>query len=708
MKIANKILFFLLVVICMKALSLQTFATEEYNIEVSNNLEFNNAIERINNTSEGSFIIKLTSDIEINTITIDSPCEVTIIGNDHDLVLAQNSSIHVAKGSKLNLGLENENSTLTIKGDGTNSDVPGLLYIEGTCNMYNGVTLKDREGSNYFGGGVTVHAGKFHMYGGTIENCGISGGSVCYGGGIAVVYGGSFIMDDGKIQNCYATSDHLDDYDPNRCFTAIGGGVFVSGGSSFVMNGGTISNNTSTNMGGGIAIMSSCEEVSSGFGNLDSSVEIYGGTIENNSSENGAGIFASAYYYAYASGICSSTPTISESEKQGLYISNAKILQNNANEEYGLGGGLFVVMLKSPAIVNISNTSFKNNTASIGGAIMSYGYWTNMNIDKSTITSNNAKSYGGGFATQSNTSGGKTTITNTVLCNNIADKAASDVYVNNSNLALQSALDMNSIYLGEPSDVYNEKIDGWYVDNEDSRYSTQTKDERTEYQDYTNIEEGKKVCLISAARPSLAKVTFANEDGTEIYKEDWYKFGTDAKDIELPTATKESDDTYDYVFDSWSPEVKDVTENTVYTANFKKMYKSIKAKYEFSSSTQDTSLPSEVMALLPSDETSYPRDNDITAIIPSKTEVEVDGGKWTFKGFDKDTITASMENADDNGNVKFVGYWEYTENTNEPIVNENNNDSPKTGDESHIFLWTVILLVSSITSIKAIKYNKNV
>ena len=42
------------------------------------------------------------------------------------------------------------------------------------------------------------------MLGGTIENCGIDGGSVCYGGGVAVIYGGSFVMDAGEITNCYA------------------------------------------------------------------------------------------------------------------------------------------------------------------------------------------------------------------------------------------------------------------------------------------------------------------------------------------------------------------------------------------------------------------------------------------------------------------------------------------------------------------------
>ena len=87
-------------------------------------------------------------------------------------------------------------------------------------------------------------------------------------------------MDGGAIQNCYAESDYIDYFDPAQCFTAVGGGVFVSGGSSFVMNDGTISNNKATNMGGGIAVVASYEEVLQGRGNLKSAVEIKGGTVK--------------------------------------------------------------------------------------------------------------------------------------------------------------------------------------------------------------------------------------------------------------------------------------------------------------------------------------------------------------------------------------------------------------------------------------------
>ena len=132
---------------------------------------------------------------------------------------------------------------------------------------------------------------------------------------------------------------------------------------------------------------------------------------------------------------------------------------------------------------------------------------------------------------------------------------------------------MNELYLGKPDDVTNKKIDGWYLDNENARYATQTKEQRTECANYASIGSDGKVYLIAAAKPSLVKITFANEDGTTIYSEDWYEIGTKADQITVPTPTKPSDDKYDYVFDSWHQEITDATEDAVYKAQFKKVPK---------------------------------------------------------------------------------------------------------------------------------------
>ena len=683
-KLNRMMLGILLVVLSLSVTPKAAFAENKTAtvIEVGNEAEFNNAISTVNSASEGEYVISLTDNVEIGGASIQSPCPVTLLGNGHTLTVAQYASIHVAEGAKVRLGSEKDGDLKICGVSEQSNDVPGLLHIKGTCEMYSGVLLSGREGNNYFGGGVTVEGGTFYMHGGVIEKCGIRGGTICHGGGVAVIYGGQFIMDGGEIKECYATSYDSGWIAHPRGFAGVGGGVFVSGGSSFVMNGGTIWENTATNMGGGIAVMASLNEiVDGGWGHLQSSVEIKGGTVKNNSAQTGAGVFASAYYYCAAYGICAPTPDIGQAENPGLYIDNAQILDNKAqildnNVETpdkkdhtadGMGGGVFVSGLNSPAVVHIGNhTVIQRNTAAVGG----------------------------GFAAKQNTSGGQMTITNTVLCNNIAGKAASDVYLDRAPLMLPSAEAMNALYLGKPDDVYNHKIDGWYIDKETSRYTAQTKEQRATYAGAGDSVIGGtgEVYLIAAAKSALAKITFTDEDGNVIYAESWHPHGTPADQIPLPKAEKASDDTYDYIFEAWRPEIKDVTGHAVYKATFKRVFKKFNAKYQFNSVSDGKRLPDEVMDLLPADTNDYRHEQSITAIAPSKTVVEVEGGQWVFKGFEKDTIPATMEHADDTGNVTFVAHWEFVQTT--PIP-EGNINLPQTGDNSDIALWSALLAVSA-------------
>ena len=657
-------------------------------IEVDNSGKFDNAVATVNNATSGEYVIELTDDIQTGGASFTSSRPVSIVGNGHTMTLGQYSSISVQSGAQLNLGAADGSDTLRISGGNEQSnDVPGLLHIQGACNMYPGVTIADRKGDNYFGGGVTVQGGTFHMYGGTIDNCGITGGSICYGGGVAVIYGGSFIMDGGEIKNCYATSSFkASDYGmDSRIITSAGGGVYVSGGSSFVMTGGTISNNKANEMGGGVAVVASIEEIiNGGWGNLQSSAQILGGTISGNEANDGAGVLASAYFYAQAYGLCAPTPSVGAAEKPGLFLKNATITNNTANQDEGYGAGVLAVMMKSPAAAEIRDCTITKNSAAVGGGVASYGNFTSLTIDGCTITGNKATNYGGGFAAESNSGeGAGTTITNAKLCNNSAGKAASDVYLNDSAAKLSSASDMNELYLGKPDDATNQKIDGWYLDDETSRYADQSKSERNEYANYGNIEPGNKVCLIGANNPTLAKVTFTNEDGSLIYSEKYYAVGTKADQIAIPIPTKPSDDTYNYYFDSWHTKIGDVTGDVVYKAQFKRVFKRFGAKYTFSSTSSDRQLPSEVLALLPNDAKDYLHNDVVSAFAPSQTTVDVADGTWIFVGYDRDSAIADMATADSEGNVTFAGSWKFVEKDSTPSEPGNGNQGGANGDDSH-------------------------
>lgn len=568
--------------VTLYALTMPISAFAATTFEVGSGEQFKEAAHTVNTATSGEYIIKLTNDFETGNVMFRSPQDVSvsIVGNEHTVTLKRNNRIVVNPNAQLNLGAADGNDTLIING-GKEQCGPGasLLYIEGTCNMYPGVTIADRKVDNDYGGGVTVQGGTFHMYGGTIDNCGITGGSVCCGGGVAVVYGGLFIMDGGTIERCFATSTYKDK--KPYIITSVGGGVYVSGGSSFVMTGGTISNNTANEMGGGVAVVASLEEVSGRLGNFQSSAQILGGTISDNTAHDGAGVLASAYFCTESRGICAPKPGVGTPKTPGLLLKNTTITNNTANQDQGYGAGVYTAIMKSPAKAEILNCTITENSGAIGGGVASFGYFTSLTIDGCTITGNKASNYGGGLAAQLNSregagaisEGAGTTITSTKLCNNSAGTAGSDVYLSGSVAKLSAAKDMNEFYLGKPDDVTNKKIDGWYHDNKDARYTTQTKDQRREYSDYTNIDSDDEVYLIAAAKPSLVKITFANEDGTTIYSETLYEIGTKADQITAPTPTKPSDDKYDYVFDSWDKEITDATEDVVYKAQFKKVPK---------------------------------------------------------------------------------------------------------------------------------------
>ena len=204
--------------------------------EVSSFAGFTNAVSAINAWTTARMVAVDGADVPdsgIFTISLQadlSPCPggasftksgttTTLLGNGHKILLSNAAGIgndmyfYVANGAILRLGVEGDAtaSALDITRAASN-DTAGPLYAfqNGTIRMYDGVIVHDCVTRNYFGGGATVQGGLFHMHGGIIRNCGIDGGSVCFGGGVASVDGGRFIMDGGAISNCFVQSDYTE------------------------------------------------------------------------------------------------------------------------------------------------------------------------------------------------------------------------------------------------------------------------------------------------------------------------------------------------------------------------------------------------------------------------------------------------------------------------------------------------------------------
>ena len=342
----------------------ETLAQDDVTVyEVNNVKEWHEAVKEIKELGNGNYIISLKSDIyEENidgkryapNVSIDVPCNVTIIGNGHTIYFpaggGTGSGISISDGATLNLGKEDGSDSLTLAGSNEGNDDGGLIYISemyikesmatgAVCNMYNGVVLKDRITSNYYGAGVSVNGIKtvFNMYGGTIQNCGFSSvasGSEVYGGGVSV-NGGTFNMYDGIIRDCHAKNT-----DEN--FYGRGGGVFLTQ-----------------------------------YRYSQSKLNITGGTIENCSADIGGGIYLAYNYYPDSDSITN--------------INNCKIINNHATYN---GGGIYA----AASHINISNSEITGNDAEYGGGLLLTGSnnWpTVVNMDDSCILCNNTATEGG-------------------------------------------------------------------------------------------------------------------------------------------------------------------------------------------------------------------------------------------------------------------------------------------------------------------------
>ena len=473
--------------ITASAVDIHTAAIGEGNvITVKTADELNAACNRINEDG-GKYTIDLTGSFEGQVEITNKDAVVTVISSTGQTLTNSSTAVYVENGATVKLG-GNGNTKLTLQGNDQphitekGNDDPGLIYLlsGSTCEMNENVTLKDRRGNNYLGGGVTVNGGNFIMNGGTIEKCGIDGGSVCYGGGVAVFNSGTFTMNGGTISECYAISTYDNERDPNH-LTALGGGVFVTSGSVFTMNGGTISKCTASVCGGGVAAVGAVDN-----SHYNSIVNINSGTISDNTAAGGAGVFVSRFLYADADPIAvnaelaGSTSAGSSGStdglqgdapsEPGLYIGKSSstdsiLIKNNhavgtyvknAERKYanGLGGGVLIANIGTNTS-HIYDAEISANTADIGAGVAVFHHKTQTHIDNCTITGNTSVKNGGGFAAIRNKDDGESTfgystIKNTTITGNKSGGRGAGVYYDEE----------SKLYISGADIIQNNKFDG--------------------------------------------------------------------------------------------------------------------------------------------------------------------------------------------------------------------------------------------------------
>lgn len=441
--------------VCCMAFAAMSMLAESWSADfsVSTAEEFASAVSAINSGGAGTHTISLQGDItDFPGATFGaSGTDTKLLGNGHRLVFMAPSSFCVTNGAVLRIGSADDSAASALDMTRAKSnDVPGVLWVgdNGTVHIYDGVVLRDCEGQNHLGGGATVEGGLFHMHGGTIRNCGINGGSVCFGGGVAVVYGGRFIMDGGTIKDCYVLGPAGDDetYRSLLYPWTAGGGVFVSYIGSFEMNGGVIegcsadvadpeTSSTSDGVGGGVAVCTSY--ATSALGYLDAEFVMKGGVIKGCRARSAGGGVVAGLREAFFSAIGTYPPAWVDGHSARVSLVGGMISGCSSDD----GGGVFLMWIRPNIPVTMGAVTICDCEAGYGGGIEVYSYWTQLMMDGTSVTGNKAE-YGGGVWLSGNSSGSGTTMKNVTITGNEADVGGGVCYDSNSRLTLAGANDI--------------------------------------------------------------------------------------------------------------------------------------------------------------------------------------------------------------------------------------------------------------------------
>ncbi len=181
-----------------------------------------------------------------------------------------------------------------------------------------------------------------------------------------------------------------------------------------------------------------------------------------------------------------------------------------------------------------------------------------------------------------------------------------------------------------------------------------------------NLIETKNVIAETKGIPAIFPVQKIGNKNVILIAEDYFDFiKNNSEDTESEENDSEKDtnpfkDTqFEFSFNNKNgkdPRTRGAFNGKIYfKANINKFFN---ISYEFISSDADEKLPDKVMELLPEAKKQEIEENKTALPTDIETkEVKVDGGKWIFKGWDKDKVEKVKED------VKFTGKWEFISET---------------------------------------------
>lgn len=99
----------------------------------------------------------------------------------------------------------------------------------------------------------------------------------------------------------------------------------------------------------------------------------------------------------------------------------------------------------------------------------------------------------------------------------------------------------------------------------------------------------------------------------------------------------------------------------------------------------------------------YEPGTNVKAEMLAVTEVKVSNGVWKFLGWNEESVDNIAED------IVFTGQWEFnpdTESDRDTSVNVAENDIPKTGDQTNIGIYLLIIMLSGFFSALGVAIKK--